>query len=90
MKLKPISEEDAVLFDTREQLSEYVQLSDCVCIFPADYRLTFPIITSKYWSFSVPEPAIYTKDQNSFTIKQNALKALVSYEAYKAKYTSEG
>ena len=77
-----ITHDDVVLFDTKEQLKEYIELSgDRDICERQELNGVFPRIHSKHWSFEC-------QLTSSFETKQTALKRLVSYDFFKTRQSS--
>ena len=77
--IKKLSHEDVVLFSTREQIDEYIELSGDDNFSERELRSPFPQIQSKHWSFNLHDP------EGTWEIKETALARLVSYELYKER-----
>ena len=78
--MKKIEHEDMVLFDTKEQLEEYIRLSMDENIYPEEVEGIFPRIQSKHW-FSSLSPEKPTSEMLKSKIEY--INRLQSYESYK-------
>lgn len=74
--MKQLEHVDVVLFDTIEDLKEYIQLSGDPDIAHDELSGNFPRIQSKHWSFDISLTHL-------FELKQTALSRLISYNRYK-------
>jgi hypothetical protein len=77
--MRKITHNDVILFDTKEQLQEYISLSGDADFFEIEVNNEFPQIQSKHWSFCVNEN--YGRDM--WEVKKTALTRLVSYDYFK-------
>lgn len=81
MKMRKLTHNDVVLFDTKEQLEEYIKLSgDTDICEKQEISGIFPRIQSENWSFHCS-----FNNGNHFEIKQTALTRLVSYAYFKSQ-----
>lgn len=79
--MKIIEANDIVLFTTREQLQEYLELSGAGNLSkPYEIDATFPQIQSKFWSVELSKSA---GELDTLMDKRSFLGRLVSYEHYK-------